>query len=109
MALFNRCLNTSTLLSNSLLSLETNSAAAEAKNNPADCAAGYEAGKGLIELVDTGAGNVALIVAGYSAADTRAATGVVANYGDYELSGSSAEVTTATSTVKEVTATATTE
>jgi hypothetical protein len=83
-----------------------NSAAADAKGNPEDCAAGYEAGKGLIELVDTGAGNVALIVAGYSAADTRAATGVVANYGDYELSGDKVEVTTATSTVKEVMAAA---
>jgi hypothetical protein len=80
-----------------------NAAAAEAKGNPADCAAGYEAGKGLLELVDTGDDAVALIVAGYSAADTRAATTVVANYGDYELSGSAMEVVTATSTVKEVT------
>lgn len=79
-----------------------NAAAATAKGNPADCAAGYEAGKGLIELVDTGADNVALIVAGYSAADTRAATTVMANYGDYDLMGSRMEVTTATSTVKEV-------
>ncbi|MFH1325113.1 MAG: hypothetical protein ABIH64_07765, partial [Nanoarchaeota archaeon] len=83
-----------------------NAAAADALGNPADCAAGYEAGKGLIQLVDTGADNVALIVAGYSAADTRAATGVVANYGDYALAGAKMEVTTATSTVKEVTATA---
>jgi hypothetical protein len=83
-----------------------NAAAAEAKGSPADCAAGYEAGKGLIELVDTGAGNVALIVAGYSAADTRATTTVMANYGDYELSGDKMEVVTATSTVKEVTAAA---
>ena len=83
-----------------------NAAAAAAKGDPAECAAGYEAGKGLIELVDTGAGSVALIVAGYSAADTRAATTVMANYGDYELSGDSMEVVTATSTVKEVTAAA---
>jgi len=80
-----------------------NAAAADAKGNPADCAAGYEAGKGLLELVDTGAGNVALIVAGFSAADTRAATSVVANYGDYELAGEAMEVVTATSTVREVT------
>ncbi|MBW2974834.1 hypothetical protein KY366_03885 [Candidatus Woesearchaeota archaeon] len=80
-----------------------NSAAAEVKGNPADCASGYEAGKGLIEIVDTGAGNVALVVAGYSAADTRAATTVVANYEDYELTGEAMEVVTATSTVKEVT------
>ncbi len=80
-----------------------NAAAAEAKGNPADCTAGYTAGKGLIELIDTGDDNVALIVAGYSAADTRATTTVMANYGDYELSGTKMEVVTATSTVKEVT------
>lgn len=85
-----------------------NAAAAEAKGSPADCAAGYEAGKGLIELVDTGAGKTALIVAGYSAADTRAATTVIANYGDYDLMGEKMEVTTATSTVKEVAAAAAT-
>ncbi len=79
-----------------------NAAAAEAKGNPDDCAAGYEAGKGLIELIDTGAGNFALVVAGYSAADTRTATAVLANYGDYSLKGSNMEVATATSTVKEV-------
>ncbi len=60
------------------------------------------AGKGLIELIDTGDGNIALLIAGYSATDTRAATGVVANYGDYELEGDAMEVVTATSTVKEV-------
>ena len=80
-----------------------NAAAAKAKSNPEDCAAGYEAGKGLIELIDTGAGKVAMVVAGYSAADTRAATGIVANYGDNALSGAKMEVTTATKTVMEVT------
>ena len=83
-----------------------NAAASTVKGSPADCAAGYEAGKGLIELVETSGGKVALIVAGYSAADTRAATTVMANYGDYALKGASMEVTTATSTVKEVTAAA---
>ncbi len=80
-----------------------NAASAKAKSNPEDCAAGYEAGKGLIELIDTGAGKVAMVVAGYSAADTRAATGIVANYGDNALSGTKMEVTTATKTVMEVT------
>lgn len=85
-----------------------NAASSEAKGSAADCAAGYEAGKGLIELVDTGAGNYALVVAGYSAADTRAATAVIANYDDYKgsLKGAKVEVVTATSTVKEVTAAA---
>ena len=79
-----------------------NAASAEAKGNPEDCAADYEPGKALIELVDTGAGNWALVVAGYSAGDTRTATSVVANAGDYNLQGLKAEVTTATSTVREV-------
>ncbi|MBI2138335.1 hypothetical protein HYU13_02000 [Candidatus Woesearchaeota archaeon] len=83
-----------------------NAAAAEVKGSSEDCAAGYEAGKGLIELIDTGKGSVALVVAGYSATDTRTATSVLANSGDYALKGSKMEVTTATSTVKEVTATA---
>ncbi|HZX45148.1 MAG TPA: hypothetical protein VFF28_05700 [Candidatus Nanoarchaeia archaeon] len=85
-----------------------NAAAAEAKSNPTDCAAGFEAGKGLIELVETGSGNVALIVAGYDAKDTRAATSILADYGNYALKGAKMEVVTATSTVKEVTATAAT-
>lgn len=83
-----------------------NTLVAELKNNPADCTAGYEAGKGLIELIDTGNGNFALIVAGYSAVDTRTATTVLANYGDYILSGDKMEVITATKTVKKVTETA---
>ncbi len=66
------------------------------------CAEGYESGKALIELIDTGAGNVALLIAGAGAADTRAATTVMANYGDYELTGTRMEVVTATSTVTEV-------
>ncbi len=80
-----------------------NAAAAEVKSSPSKCTMGYESGRGLIELIDTGDGNVALLVAGYSAADTRAATGVMANYGDYDLTGSKMEVITATSNVKEVT------
>ncbi len=79
-----------------------NSAAAVVMGNPADCAAGFEAGKALIQLFEND-GNVAMLVAGYSAADTRAATGVIANYGDYVLTGEKMEVTTATSTVKAVT------
>lgn len=80
-----------------------NAAAAEVMGNPADCAAGFEAGKGLIQLFEND-GNVAMLVAGYSAADTRAAAKVVANYADYDLAGMKMEVTTATSTVTEVSA-----
>jgi hypothetical protein len=69
-----------------------NSAAAEALGNPADCAAGFEEGKGLIQLVEFTTGKVAVIVAGYSADDTRNAATVLANYKDYALSGTKVEV-----------------
>jgi hypothetical protein len=52
-------------------------------SNPADCTAGFEPGVGLIQMFDVGSGNVAMLVAGYAAADTRNAAAVVANYGDY--------------------------
>jgi len=79
-----------------------NAAAAEIMDNPADCTAGFEAGKGLIKLYEND-GNVAMLVAGYSAADTRAAAKVVSNHGDYALEGEAREVTTATMAVTEVT------
>ena len=78
-----------------------NEAARVIMGNPADCAAGFEPGKAIVQLFEND-GNVAMVVAGYAAADTRAATTVVANYGDYKLKGTKMEVTTATSTVKEV-------
>ena len=80
-----------------------NLAAATALGNPADCTAGFEAGKGIIQVVEK-SGKVAMIVAGYSAKDTRTAASVVANYKDYagELTGQKVEVTTATSSVREV-------
>lgn len=81
-----------------------NALTADAMGNPADCAAGFEAGKGMVQLFEQTTGNVALVIAGYGAADTRAAAAVLANYGDYkaELKGQKVEVTTATSTVKSV-------
>lgn len=47
------------------------------------CDAGFTQGKALIKLYETGAGNVAMIVAGMSAMDTRRATRVVANSDAY--------------------------
>jgi len=75
--------------------------------SPADCmAAGVElgigAGEGLIKLYENN-GNVAMLVAGYSAADTRAVAKVIANSGDYALAGNARKVTTATMAVTEVT------
>ena len=53
-------------------------------NPPADkCAEGFTSGEGRIELYTNG-DNVAMLVAGYGAADTRNAAAVVANYGDYK-------------------------
>ncbi len=81
-----------------------NAATAVVMGNPADCTDGFEPGKGLIQLFENN-GNTAMLVAGYSASDTRAASSVVANYGDHILKGSKMEVTTATRTVKQVTTT----
>jgi len=69
-----------------------NSVAAQLKGNPEDCAAGYEPGKAIIELIENG-DKVALLVAGYSGEDTRRATAVLANYQDYSLSGNEVIVT----------------
>jgi len=84
-----------------------NRAASDVMGSPADCLAGFAAGKGLIELFeDTGAGNVAILVAGMNAEDTRAASMVLAEYDKYatELDGmTKVEVSTATSAVTEVT------
>lgn len=80
-----------------------NAAAAEVMGNPADCTAGFKAGSGLIQLFENN-GKVAMLVAGYSAEDTTAATSVVANSKNYKLKGTKMEVTTATATVKEAVA-----
>jgi len=63
-----------------------NAAAATVMGNPTDCAKGFTPGEGMIQVFDTGSGNVAMLVAGYSAVDTRNAAAVVANYGDYKSS-----------------------
>ena len=64
-----------------------NRAAADVMGNPADCTEGFEPGVGRIVMYDVGTDNVAMLVAGYAAADTRNACAVISNYGDYELTG----------------------
>ncbi len=54
---------------------------------------GIESGTGIIKAVTQASGKVALVVAGYEAADTRRATRVLANYDKYDLSGSMVTVT----------------
>jgi len=72
-----------------------NAAAAEVMGNPAVCTEGFTPGVGQIHVFDVGSGNVAMLVAGFSAADTRNAAAVVANYQDYvdTLKGEAVEVT----------------
>ncbi len=70
-----------------------NDAAAELMGNPADCTAGFVEGKGMIKLFENG-DNVAVLVAGYSAMDTRRAARVLANFDSYKgkLMGKEVEV-----------------
>ena len=63
-----------------------NTAAATVMGNPTDCTKGFTPGEGRIELFEHTNGNVAMLVAGYGALDTRNAAQVVANYGDYKSS-----------------------
>jgi len=56
-----------------------------------------EEGQGIIKMVENGE-KVAVLVAGYSAADTRNAAQVLANYGDYaeDLAGKAEVVVSGT-------------
>ncbi|MEK6984120.1 MAG: hypothetical protein AABX33_06100 [Nanoarchaeota archaeon] len=70
-----------------------NPATATVMGNPTECTAGFEPGVGRIELWDHANGNVAMLVAGYSAVDTRNAAAVVANYKDYKANMKGMKVT----------------
>ncbi len=63
-----------------------NAAAAALMGNPADCAADFSEGKAMVKLFENG-GNVALLVAGYSAMDTRRASRVLAEYQTWQDKG----------------------
>ncbi len=60
-----------------------NTIAATLMGNPSDCTAGFEPGKAIIKLFNHDNGKVALLVAGYSAEDTRRAALALADYKDY--------------------------
>lgn len=70
-----------------------NTVAAELMGNPADCAAGFSEGKGMIKLF---AAQNAVLVAGYNAKDTQGASRVLAYYKDYKskFTGTELEVIT---------------
>ncbi|MCH8067511.1 MAG: hypothetical protein IIC69_02915, partial [Nanoarchaeota archaeon] len=72
-----------------------NAASSTVMGDPAVCTEGFTPGVGKIQIFDVGSGNVAMLVAGFSAADTRNAAAVVANYQDYAdtLKGEAVEVT----------------
>ncbi len=68
-----------------------NTVAAELLGNPAECTQGFTPGKARVKLFEQANGNVAMLVAGYSGADTRLAGKVIAHRAS-ELSGSEVEV-----------------
>ena len=69
-----------------------NSVAAELMGNPENCGEGFEPGKAVIKLW---ADQNALLVAGYEAQETLGASYVLADYEDYDLSGTEVEVVVA--------------
>ena len=69
-----------------------NAVAAELMGNPEKCWEAIPENKALIKLYEHANGNVALLVAGRTALDTRRACRVLANYEDYALSGTEVEV-----------------
>ena len=64
-----------------------NTDAATLLGNPAMCTEGFEEGKAMLRLFTHPSGKVALLVAGYSATDTRRAARVLAQYKTYQASG----------------------
>jgi hypothetical protein len=72
-----------------------NSVVAELMGDPAVCedALGISSGQALIKLFEND-GNYALVVAGQDAMDTRLASEIVANWDDYELTGTEMVATT---------------
>lgn len=68
-----------------------NTAAAALLGNPATCTEGFAPGKARIKLFEPATGKFALLVAGYSGADTRLAGKVIAHRWK-ELSGTEVEV-----------------
>ncbi|MBI2652229.1 hypothetical protein HYX00_02080, partial [Candidatus Woesearchaeota archaeon] len=70
-----------------------NAAAATVMGNPADCTAGFTPGEGMIQLWEHANGNVAMLIAGYGAVDTRNTAAVVSNYKDYKANLKGTKVT----------------
>jgi len=69
-----------------------NTVAAELMGNPENCAEGFTPGKAVIKFFSS---KNALLVAGYGAQDTLGASYVLADFGDYKLTGNEVEVVVA--------------
>jgi len=69
-----------------------NGAAAKLRGYPENCLEGFEIGKAILKFYEFDNGNIALLVAGTTALDTRRATYVLANYQDYELKGTEMQI-----------------
>jgi S-layer protein (TIGR01564 family) len=69
-----------------------NTIAQELMDNPTTCSEGFSAGKAVIKLYDS---KNALLVAGYGWQDTLGAAYVLADYDQYDLSGTEMEVVVA--------------
>ena len=80
-----------------------NSIAAALMGNPPDCAAGFTAGQAMIKLFEQSTGKVSLLVAGYSALDTRRASRVLAKYKDYATGLVGTSVTVKGTTLTDIT------
>jgi len=80
-----------------------NTVAADLLGNPDPCAEGFEQGKAMLKLFESG-DKVSLLVAGYEAMETQGACRVLADYEDYDLSGDDMEVIVTSLTDLEVTA-----
>ena len=69
-----------------------NAVTAELMGNPEVCTEGFVEGKAMIRAIEHANGNVAIIVAGMTALDTRRAAKVLARWDDYNLAGTEVEV-----------------
>jgi hypothetical protein len=70
-----------------------NSLSSTLLGNPEVCWEGFEEGKAMLKLVESG-DNVALIVAGGTGKDTQLVSTILQNYEDYDLSGTEMEAIT---------------
>ena len=64
-----------------------NTVAAKLLGYPSDCMEGFHIGEARIQLFEHGNGNIAMLVAGATAHDTRTATTVLSDYKNYNLEG----------------------